>query len=305
MASSNQSPEYQSAERNFLLARTDEEKLFFLEEMIRHAPKHKSGEAMRANLKTRLAKLKEKLESKKKQKKSGSKEGIKKEEMQAVLIGLTNSGKSSVIECLTNARPKIAPFPYTTRTPLIGTLNYEGVLIQLIDMPAIDSEYFNQGIANTSDTLLIIIENTRQIEEIFPFLEKSLGKRIIVLNKIDLLSEEEKIKAKAFLQSKKYNFVLFSCKTKENLNELKEKLWESFDKIRIYTKQPGKPADSTPVILGKNSSVEILAEKIFHGFSSKIKETRITGPSGKFPNQQVSLSHVLKDRDIVEFKVRD
>ena len=46
------------------------------------------------------------------------------------------------------------------------------------------------------------------------------------------------------------------------------------------------------------------AEKIFHGLSSRIKETRITGPSGKFPNQVVGLKHKLKDMDVVEFKIR-
>jgi ribosome-interacting GTPase 1 len=48
------------------------------------------------------------------------------------------------------------------------------------------------------------------------------------------------------------------------------------------------------------STVDDLAKKIF--FSGvKIKETRVTGPSSKFPNQTVGLKHILKDKDIVEF----
>ena len=46
------------------------------------------------------------------------------------------------------------------------------------------------------------------------------------------------------------------------------------------------------------------AEKILKGFSSKIKESKIWGPSSKFPGQQVGLQHELKDLDIVEFKTR-
>jgi len=304
MASTNQSPEYQSAEKKYLACQTDEQRLIALEEMIRFAPKHKAGESMRANLKTRYIKLKEKLETAKKKKKGSGKEGIKKEEMQVVLIGLTGSGKSSILSCLTNAKSEISEYPYTTKMPILGTLDYTHVKIQVVDMPAIESEYFDFGVANTADTLLIIIENIKQLEKISPFLEKTLGKQIIILNKIDLLSETEKRKASAFLQSKKYSFLLFSAKTNENLPELKQKLWESFDKIRIYTKQPGKQADVKPVILEKKSTVWDLAEKIFHGFSSKIKETRITGPSSKFPNQKVGLDHTLKDKDIVEFKLK-
>ena len=52
----------------------------------------------------------------------------------------------------------------------------------------------------------------------------------------------------------------------------------------------------------KNKTIEILAKKIFHS-KIKIKEVRVTGPSSKFPNQAVSLSHILKDKDIVEFRV--
>ena len=300
MASTNQSPEYLAAEKKFYLAATDDEKIVALEEMIRQCPKHKSGESMRANLKTRYKKLKEKIETKKK---SGAKSGIKKAELQAVIVGLVNSGKSSFLSALTNAKPEIASFQYTTSHPFLGSLDYERVKIQLIDMPAVESEYFDQGLANTADTILIVLETPQQINEISPFLEKARGEKLFVVNKIDLLSEAEKRKISAFMSSKKLNFVLFSCKTLDNIEELKRKIWISFKKIRVYTKQPGKAPDSDPVIMKENSTVKDIAEKIFHGLSSQVKETRITGPSSKFPNQLVSLEHVLKDKDIVEFKV--
>jgi len=94
MASTNQSPFYKKAEENFLSAKTDEERLNWLEEMIRECPKHKSSEKMLANLKTRRIKLVEKIERIKKSKKSSgsSQETIKKYDMQVALIGETNSG---------------------------------------------------------------------------------------------------------------------------------------------------------------------------------------------------------------------
>ena len=66
MASTNQSPFYQKAESMFLKAQTDEERLRWLEEMIKECPKHKSAEKMLANLKTRYIKLKKNMERKKK-----------------------------------------------------------------------------------------------------------------------------------------------------------------------------------------------------------------------------------------------
>ena len=100
------------------------------------------------------------------------------------------------------------------------------------------------------------------------------------------------------------NFVLISVKEKENLEELKEKLFQSFDKIRVYTKEPGKEKSPKPIIMKPDSTLKDIAEKILKGFSKKVKETRIWGPSSKFPGQKIGLKHKLKDLDVVEFKTR-
>ena len=292
---------YSEAEKSYLYAETDEEKLLALEEMISTMPKHKSAESLRKNIRTRYKKLKQKLE--KKSKKSKGKKGIKKAEMQAVLIGLTNSGKSSLLKILTNASPRIASYGFTTQTPEIGILDYQGVKIQIIDLPPIGSESFDKSLLNTSDIHINIIEKIHEINSIKEQLKDLVGKKkqIIVFNKIDLYNEEIKRKIRETLKSKRYNFVMISCNTQEGIEELKEKIWESFDKIRIYTKEPGKKPDNNPVILNKEATLKDVAEKIFHGFSKKVKEARITGPSSKFPNQKTSLKHIVKDKDIVEF----
>ncbi|MCL5018249.1 MAG: 50S ribosome-binding GTPase [Candidatus Pacearchaeota archaeon] len=304
MASTNQSPFYQKAEEKFLAAQTDEERITYLEEMIRECPKHKSSEKMLANLKTRYIKLKKKIETEKKTKKSSGKVGIKKEDLQAVIVGKTKTGKSSLISLLTNAKPEISSHEFATKTPVIGMMNYNGVPIQLIEVPAIESEYYDRGIVNSADTVLILITDLSQISEIEKIIERAPGKRIILFGKTDLLSENEKRKISATLQSRKYNFLLISSKTKENIEQFKEKLFQSFGKIRIYTKEPGKEKSNRPIILLPDGSVRKVAEKILKGFSSKIKETRIWGPSSKYPGQVVGLNHKLKDMDIVEFKTR-
>ena len=298
----NVSFEYIKAEAEYFQVKTDEEKLKALEKLWKYRPQHKSAENLRANIRTRIKKLKKKIENKKKQKKTLRKEGIKKEGIQVILMGLTQSGKSSLLSILTNAKPKISNHLYTTKTEIIGTLHYQNISFQIIDMPAINHETFDQGLANSADILLILITKIEELNKILPFLEKSTGKKLITFNKSDLLTEEEKRKITAFLQSKKYNFVLISCKNQENIEQLKDKLIENSQVIRVYTKQPGKMPDSQPVIMPPNSNLEDLAEKIFHK-KVRIKQARITGPSSKFPNQLVGLNHILKDKDIVEFYV--
>ena len=86
--------------------------------------------------------------------------------------------------------------------------------------------------------------------------------------------------------------------------ELKNKIFQSFDKIRIYTKEPRKEKSPKPMILNPDSTIKDIAEKILKGFSSKVRESKIWGPSSKFPGQKVGLQHKLKDLDVVEFKTR-
>ena len=119
-----------------------------------------------------------------------------------------------------------------------------------------------------------------------------------------MFNTNEKRKIEATLKSKKYNFVIVNTKTKENVQEIKEKIFSSFDKIRVFRKETGKKKSEKPIVLNQNSNVYDVAEKIFHGFSKIVKEARVTGPSSKFSNQVVSLNHNLKDLDVIEFRTK-
>ncbi len=301
----NAHPDYVAAEAEYLRAETPEEKIEKLKKMISLAPGHKGAENLRAQLKTRLKKFQDQQEKQKKASKS-SKIGIRKEDMQAVIIGKTNSGKSSLLKILTNASPKISENKFTTKKPSIGMMGYATTSIQLVEIPATDSEFYDKGIVYTADTVLILINSLEDLKDLLSILRTN-GKKIIIINKIDLLSENEKRKLRANLKSKyrNYEFVIISTKTKENIEELKDKLFKSFKKLRIYTKEPGKNLDKKrPMILEPGETVKDAAEKILKGFSQRIKQIRIWGPSSKFPGQIVGMRHKVKDLDVVEFKTK-
>ena len=188
MASTNQSPEFLAAQKKYLEAYSDEEKVFALEEMMKFMPKHKAGEGIRANLKSRYKALKEEIQNKVRQKKSTArKPGIKKEGVQIALIGLSGAGKSSLLASLTNASPLISNQLFTTKSPALGALRYQGILFQIIDMPAINYQNFDLGLVNTADILLIIISSLQELEQINPFIIKAPGKRIIIFNKPSII----------------------------------------------------------------------------------------------------------------------
>lgn len=297
----NASHEYIAAEKKYLAAQGLEEKIMCLEGLIRVAPKHKSSENLLAGLKTRLKKFRGQLE---KSKKTGKgRKGIRKEGYQVALVGKTNSGKSLLLSKLTHAKPVVSEYEFTTKEPDLGTMNFEGVKAQIVDLPGVESKDFDYNVVNNADCLLIVVESIEGIKENEGFLDRAVGKRLFVFNKIDYLSENGKRKLEQQIRAKRIrDYILVSAKSGEGINDLKKKIFEGMGVIRVFTKEPGKEKNKDPVVLSEGSTIKDVAETIYKGFSRQVKETRLTGPSGKFSNQRVGMKHKVKDMDVVEFR---
>jgi uncharacterized protein len=207
-----------------------------------------------------------------------------------------------ILSKLTNANPRISENKFTTKSPEIGTMDYEGVKAQVVDLQSIGSKDFDYGIVNSSDCLLIVVEEIDELIEIEKYLKKFKGDRIVVINKVDKLDDEGKRKLDARCKSKRINCSLISAKSEIGIEELKENIFQRMKVIRVYTKEPGKEKNSDPVVLREGATVKDVAETIYKGFSKQVKNTKLTGPSGKFSNQSVGMKHILKDKDVLEFK---
>jgi hypothetical protein len=300
MASTNQSPFYQRAEQEYHEATTDEERMACLEIMMKEVPKHKSSENMRKNLTNRYKKLKTDLAKRKKSGKGGQ-GGIKKGDMQVVLAGFPNSGKSTLFNTLTGLKAKVSPHPFTTDKNQLGTFKFEDSQIQIIDTTSFPNH--DKSLVNSTDTILLVIENLEQIKDSEKFLYRSPAKIILIINKIEDY-EKRKIEANLKSKFKKYNYQIIDTEnpSKIELEKLKEKIFKTFPIIRVYTKEPKKEPSKEPMILKEKTTFKEAAEKILKGVSKKIKRARIWGPSSKFGGQIIGLEHILKDKDVIEFQ---
>ncbi|MFH1682209.1 MAG: GTPase [Candidatus Woesearchaeota archaeon] len=181
----NVTPEYAIAEREYQKVSTNIEKLKCLEIMLSLAPSHKGGETLRAEIKTKISKLKEKLLKERETKKKGYSLAVKKEgAAQIVLVGPPNTGKTSLLNKLANSTYEIAPYPHTTTKPNLGTLDYQTVKLQLVDLPPLNEDaalkqatYFS--IIRNADLVLLVVENLDQVETIL----KEFADSHIILNK--------------------------------------------------------------------------------------------------------------------------
>ncbi len=325
-------PEYFNAEKRFKQASTPAEKIIALEDLIATVPKHKGTDKLRADLRRRLSQLREEAIKKSKKGGRGDLYTVKKEgAAQIALVGFPNSGKSSLLACLTKATPVIADYPISTLTPLPGMMPFEDIQIQLVDLPPIGNESTDgwvSGILRYADALLLIVDLSEDpevqaellIEQLkrwnihiikisnsqFPISKPLVGvfkRALLVANKKDLPGSEN-----SFLRLREKHEHICPClsistRKKENLEELKRALFEISGIIRAYSKPPGKEPDlSTPFTIPSGSSVLDLASSIHKDFVYNFKYARIWG-SAKFDGQRVEKNYILKDRDIVEFSI--
>lgn len=287
---------YQKAEQEYYEAKTTDQKIKALKKMLTLAPTHKGCENMRSNIKRRLARLKYTKEKETKQVKRGHTISVKKEgAAQVVLVGKTNSGKSLLLSKITHAKPKIASYEFTTKRPVFGIMDYNGVEVQIVEIPAIIENFLDRehgpalmSIIRSAD-LVVILANK---EEDFKFVLKELQDAEIDFGGLIVFNSAKNIK----------NY--YTLNIAEDLGDIKDKIWSRLGLVYVYTKQPGKKKDFPPVALDKGSNVKDLTLKVHKDFTKNFKFARVFGKSAKFKGQRVGMTHVLKEGDVVEFHIK-
>lgn len=171
------------------------------------------------------------------------------------IIGLPNAGKSTLLSKITAASPKIAPYPFTTLHPNLGSYEKpDGKKIIFADLPGL-IEGASKG-AGLGDRFLRHVERTRILLHLIAYEEGDTNpenllyahnlilhelesysklmlekKRIVVLNKIDLIDEKTLDETKKLFKKNKITLITISAKDNTNLKMLMKKILKVIDEL--------------------------------------------------------------------------
>ncbi|MFN4219186.1 MAG: GTPase ObgE, partial [Candidatus Bipolaricaulia bacterium] len=179
------------------------------------------------------------------------------------IIGFPNAGKSSLIAKISAARPKIAPYPFTTLTPNLGVVQVEEFKeFVVVDIPGlIEGAHQGKGLG---DRFLKHVERTRLLIHLIdlgltgrdPLADYEIINRelrsfsptlaekpqIVVGNKIDLLSEEQRHEVRERFAAHKIELQLISAVTGEGTRELVYQCYRRLEELKAAQ----LPAQSHP-----------------------------------------------------------
>lgn len=166
------------------------------------------------------------------------------------LVGFPNAGKSTLLATISAARPKIADYPFTTLSPVLGMvrLGPEQSFV-VADIPGlIEGAHSGRGLGlqflrhiERTRVLVFLLESTSPdpaadyatlLQELRSYNPELLAKqRIICLSKADLLSEEQRQQLSTLCIDGQ-SPLLISALTGEGIQQLLYRMWEALQQAR-------------------------------------------------------------------------
>jgi len=163
------------------------------------------------------------------------------------------------------------------------------------------SEKLVKGILNVYGytSARVVIREDIDSEQLIDFItgNKTYVKSITILNKIDLVDEKFLKKVSKKIKTK---FIPVSADANDNIAELRDKIYDELQFIRIYMRPKGGKTDyKEPLIIRNGNSVLDVCNKLHRNLKKDFRYGLVWGKSVKFAGQRVGRNHVLCDEDVL------
>jgi len=228
---------------------------------------------------------------------------------QIALVGPPNSGKSSLLQALSNVQIKTGDYAFTTTRPVPALTRIRGVLVQLVEIPGLIGGASEGrgggrallGVLRDADAMILCHDASAPLDG----LETIRGEldasgialpAILAATKVDEAPPDAIERTVAALPE--LEVVGVSVLDEASLEAFREAVWRLSGLVRIFLR------DEEPVALHPPATVLDVAQTIHHELAEHCRGARVWGPSARFDGQRVGRDHVLEDGDTVEIVSR-
>ena len=233
---------------------------------------------------------------------------------QLCLVGLPNTGKSALFMSLTGKYSRQGEYSFTTLAPVAGLITWKDAKLQIIDLPGLPLSLDHKKsvdiklldyIRGQSYLVWVVGLDADPISQ-FNAIRSAVGdsshRRVVVVGtKADIASSEH---AERFMNAVQgYTSVIVSAAGGENIESMKDLLYQQSGLLRIFLRVPGEK-HMDPIHVDVGSTVRTVINTLHRDMAGRLRSARVWGRSAKFDGQNVGLDHCLAEDDILELHLR-
>ena len=231
----------------------------------------------------------------------------------AVLLGLPNTGKSSLFHRLGGDGATIASYPFSTTSPAVHLAAFDNLRLQLVDLPPLTERTLEtlpygsklNALLRGADVICVVLDLAQDVKHQEQIIAEELRSFAVDYQTTALLTlgvkasaDDAPNEATAASDMLTPRLVL---QTEDDYESVLPQIARSGGYQSIFTKPPGQTAEEADRLwVERGATVKDLANAVHRDLARRITGARVWGTSSGQPGQTASINHVLSDGDVVE-----